>query len=516
MKDKKIIAEKYIVEGRLGSGGEGVAFLVKLVKDKDKKDTDTEPKYLVAKVIEYDEAHLESKDYPKDEEFEKKLKRKIDLFEKIQLIKHPYILECITSGKGSIEKNNIIKKIRNYFIFEYAQRGDLWKIIAITGGFGERCGKFIFKKILLGVQKLHSSGIYHRDLKVDNIFLDNDYNPKISDFGLCTDLKGKLKKGVGTKNHKPPQMFLVGGEYTGEKADIFSLGCVLFSIVVGGNWFSRAHKKDDLYYYIINKESDKYFEKLSSNNIQVESLTKDFKDLYISMIAYEEEERPQSIDQILEDKWFKEIDGLNDEKQKELEDEVKKKFIEKEEKVKEFLKPDPNKLKFLETFLSKSENKGNSNDEIEYYYFSKNSTPKEKKIQYEIKNYIKIKGNFNYYYFMNLFVNKIKEKCKEKNEECTISNITENYKCDIIFKVENENEENKDVDEDENEDENENEIDEEKKENKCVIQLKLYQTGCEEYLIRFLKEYGELSMYYNKVIQIISLGKQLIAKLNNN
>ena len=234
------------------------------------------------------------------------------------------------------------------------------------------------------------------------------------------------------------------------------------------------------------------------------------------MIAYEEEERPQSIAQILEDKWFKEIDGLNDEKQKELEDEVKKKFIEKEEKVKEFLKPDPNKLKFLETFLSKSENKGNSNDEIEYYYFSKNSTPKEKKIQYEIKNYIKIKGNFNYYYFMNLFVNKIKEKCKEKNEECTISNITENYKCDIIFKVENENEENKDVDEDENEDENENEIDEEKKENKCVIQLKLYQTGCEEYIIRFLKEYGELSMYYNKVIQIISLGKQLIAKLNNN
>ena len=68
MKDKKIIDGKYIVEGRLGSGGEGVAFLV---KDKDKKDTDTEPEYLVAKVIEYDEAHIESKDYPKDEEFQK-------------------------------------------------------------------------------------------------------------------------------------------------------------------------------------------------------------------------------------------------------------------------------------------------------------------------------------------------------------------------------------------------------------------------------------------------------------
>ena len=329
MKDKKIIDGKYIVEGRLGSGGEGVAFLV---KDKDKKDTDTEPEYLVAKIIEYDEAHIESKDYPKDEEFQKKLKRKIDLFEKIKLIKHPYILECITSGKGSIEKNNIIKKKRNYFIFEYAPRGDLWKIIAITGGFGERCGKFIFKKILLGVQKLHSSGIYHRDLKVDNIFLDNDYNPKIGGFSFSCINANNLKEFVGNERYMAPEIIL-NKPYDGIKADIFSLGQLLFVLVTGRYGFQSAKHNDKLYQLIKLRDYSEYWNTVKEYLDKSEIPSANFKDLFFKMVSYEPEQRP-SVEAILIDPWMQEINKLNNEKMNDLENEVRQEFYNREKTLK--------------------------------------------------------------------------------------------------------------------------------------------------------------------------------------
>ena len=62
--------------------------------------------------------------------------------------------------------------------------------------------------------------------------------------------KGILNYRVGTINYQPPQMFEIPIKYIGEKADIFSLGCVLFALVVGHPWFSSAEKDDDCYRYI--------------------------------------------------------------------------------------------------------------------------------------------------------------------------------------------------------------------------------------------------------------------------
>ena len=120
----------------------------------------------------------------------------------------------------------------------------------LAGGFSERCAKPIFKKILLGVQALHNSGVYHLDLKVDNIVLDNHFNPKITGFKHASLENGILTKNVGTKNCKPPQMFESPIRYTGEKADIFSLGCVLFALVAKDPWFYEATSTDKYYRYI--------------------------------------------------------------------------------------------------------------------------------------------------------------------------------------------------------------------------------------------------------------------------
>ena len=229
MKDKKIIDNRYIKDKTLGTGGEGVAYLV--------LDKETQKQY-VAKIIEQKD-NKEKIEYVKDKKFEKDLEEIKRMFNKISLIQSPYIICCIKEGKGNITLNNEILKNRNYFIFEYASRSDLFKIIKITGGFKERHSKLIFKKILLGVQALHNAHIYHLDLKAENIVIDDQINPKICDYGFATDQQGLLTDTKGTNRYLAPQKFL-NQPYSGEKADIFSLGCILFLLVLGGFCFGRA------------------------------------------------------------------------------------------------------------------------------------------------------------------------------------------------------------------------------------------------------------------------------------
>ena len=254
MEDEKIIDNTYIKVKTLGRGGEGVAYLVE-EKNKNLK--------FVAKIIEQ-EGKEEEKEYEENEDFKRELEETKRMFNKIKKINCPYVLHCIKEGLGEIKKNDEILKKRQYFIFEYAPKGDLWKIIFLTGGFGERCSKLIFQGILQGVQALHKSGIIHQDLKIDNIVVDNSFNPKICDFGFATDKQGLLTDSKGTRNFICPQK-LQGVPYSGEQSDIFSLGHILFLLVLGGNFFKEATKNDDCYKYIFSKDKDNYFEQLKLN-----------------------------------------------------------------------------------------------------------------------------------------------------------------------------------------------------------------------------------------------------------
>ena len=57
-------------------------------------------------------------------------------------------------------------------------------------GLNEKYAKFLFDKILRGVQELHESGIYHRNLNINTILLDKNYNPIISNFACATNFVG--------------------------------------------------------------------------------------------------------------------------------------------------------------------------------------------------------------------------------------------------------------------------------------------------------------------------------------
>ena len=188
----------------------------------------------------------------------------------------------------------------------------------------ERLAKVIFKKLLIGIQFLHDNGICHLDLKPENIILDKTFWPIILDFGFARKYKDEkenkilLKGNMGTDYYKCPEIW-EKVEFYGDKADIFSLGVLLLNMVTGYYGFATAEETDDYYSLIknnINEDYTEYWEKIKQEN-----LSKEFKDLYVKMIAYNPENRP-SIEKIFKSNWLKEINNLSQDEENEINKEL--------------------------------------------------------------------------------------------------------------------------------------------------------------------------------------------------
>lgn len=99
---------------------------------------------------------------------------------------------------------------------------------------GESEAKRIFKQIVEGISYCHSNNIIHRDIKLENILLDEQKNVKIIDFGfaICATDTMKLKIFCGTPQYMSPEI-VSKVEYVGQKSDIWSLGILLYCMLCG-------------------------------------------------------------------------------------------------------------------------------------------------------------------------------------------------------------------------------------------------------------------------------------------
>jgi hypothetical protein len=89
--------------------------------------------------------------------------------------------------------------------------------------------KFIIKQIVNGLKYIHEQNIIHRDLKLQNIFISNDNNIKIGDFGLAINIYDVEYEEVGTYGYIAPEIFK--GEHHTIKSDLFSLGVIMSEII---------------------------------------------------------------------------------------------------------------------------------------------------------------------------------------------------------------------------------------------------------------------------------------------
>ena len=173
---------------------------------------------------------------------------------------------------------------------------------------------------------MHNANICHRDLKPENILLDDNYNPKIEEFYYSCMNANNLQENSGTLRYKAPEI-LMNQPYNGIKADIFSLGQLLFNLVTGLNGFKSARQDDQLYRLIMEHNYDQYWNQFANIN-----LSQNFKDLFVRMVSFNPEQRP-TIDQILNHPWMQEINNLNNEQMNILENEVRQEFHNREFQV---------------------------------------------------------------------------------------------------------------------------------------------------------------------------------------
>ena len=181
-------------------------------------------------------------------------------------LNNPNIIHLIGHGSGTLVEEGKVYNNVNYMILEYCSRGNLRDYIE-KGRFLEKHAKYIFKKILLGVQALHEAGYCHRKLNPKCILLDNNFNPKISNFIMAAqflkDNQYILLKDIGDANRVIPPQLLECKPYGMDKSDILSLGLIIFQLVTGIYGINKGALKDDSYNkYIKLEKYDEYWANL--------------------------------------------------------------------------------------------------------------------------------------------------------------------------------------------------------------------------------------------------------------
>lgn len=116
--------------------------------------------------------------------------------------------------------------------------------------------KYIFKQIVEGISYLHAKNIVHRDIKLENLLLDDNRTLKIIDFGfsVCIKPEQKINNFCGTPTYMAPEI-VSKKEYYGPPIDVWALGVLLFVLLCGTFPF-RAQEEKELYKKIIRGTFD--------------------------------------------------------------------------------------------------------------------------------------------------------------------------------------------------------------------------------------------------------------------
>ena len=213
--------------------------------------------------------------------------REIEILKKLN---HPNIVklyDTIISDKNILLIQELVNGIslRDFYNKEIRNQRNIsekkYKILTL-----------IFKQIFSAFDYIHKKNIFHRDIKLENILLTKNYEIKIIDFGFgLYNPRNYLQKFFcGTPNYMAPEI-IMKKEYDGQKADMWSLGILLYKLFCADFPFKGKDEKD-LYRHIIK---GKY---------KIKEYVPDLIKIIIDKILRPKPYQRINCDQILQSRWF--------------------------------------------------------------------------------------------------------------------------------------------------------------------------------------------------------------------
>ena len=158
-----------------------------------------------------------------------------------QALRHP----------GVVILTDLYKDENNYYVFyEFCPNGDLFSYMRERKRIPESEARAFLYQIMDSISYIHNLGIIHKDIKPENVLIDQHGYLKISDFGLSAFMKkGEMcTVACGSLMYVSPEC-VTGKPYDGFKADIWSVGAILFAMVTGKFPYPKKENKQ-LFKYV--------------------------------------------------------------------------------------------------------------------------------------------------------------------------------------------------------------------------------------------------------------------------
>ncbi len=197
---------RYEIQEILGVGGMAVVY---------KAYDNIENKIVAIKILK--------EEYTGNDEF---LRRFINESKAIAVLSHPNVVKVFDVSFGDLIQ---------YIVMEYIDGITLKEYIEQSGPLSWNEAVHLTLQILRGLQHAHDKGVVHRDIKPQNIMLLPDGVIKVTDFGIARFARSEQEtitdKAIGSVHYISPEQ--AKGEKTDEKADIYSVGVMLYEMLTG-------------------------------------------------------------------------------------------------------------------------------------------------------------------------------------------------------------------------------------------------------------------------------------------
>lgn len=210
---------KYEVIGIVGEGAYGIVY----------KCRNKETKEFVA-IKKFKESE--------DELVKKTMRRELRV---LQVLKNENIVEFKEAFK---KKGNL------FLVFEYVERNLLELLEESPSGLSPQLIKNLTYQLCKAVKYLHDQDIIHRDVKPENLLIDNKMNLKLCDFGFARKIAANKKENltdyVATRWYRSPELLITGGIY-GPEVDYWAIGCIMGELADGNPLFPGENETDQLH-----------------------------------------------------------------------------------------------------------------------------------------------------------------------------------------------------------------------------------------------------------------------------